>query len=273
MENPIRFIEVDSDELLLTYDTYEQFILYVKKVFNLNTIDDKIIYVKTESDGIYQIEQETYRNLKYYLKRDKSQSDFQKSVCINQNATKSFFRPSTEEYLLKEKFKIGIGYIFKEEFKNNNIGTDLEPKEIQKKIERFCPQQILNKSTLILQQTQEEEKEFLTQKKKEMDEIYENLINNINENTRNKNIYYKTYFEKVLRKKFKEIGLLLKSPEYTNVEENSIKCCFCGDYIKNAFHFQQDENYVVCERCVEIHSDFYPFNFVKNKKKKSEKEN
>ena len=245
MDIPKRFIEYNSESSILTKDSYDGFLKFVKEKFNLNSQNDIIIYVKTESDGIYQVEPKTYKDLKDYLNRKKDSSKLLKSV-INISEYKSYFRPGTEEYIINSD-KIGLGYIYKNEFYTKSLGRDLEPEYYEKRNERFLTSKI---------------------EKKEMDQAYKDLLESINNLTRDKNVYYKSYFEKVLRNKLFNQGIILETPKDNNINDEDMKCCFCGENMKLAFHYQNDEKYVVCERCVEIHSDYFPFNFVKNKVKK-----
>ena len=120
----------------------------------------------------------------------------------------------------------------------------------------------------MLEREKKKEIDYLEVKKKEMDQAYKDLLKSINDLTRDKNVYYKSYFEKVLRNKLFNQGIILETPKDNNINDEDMKCCFCGENMKLAFHYQNDEKYVVCERCVEIHSDYFPFNFVKNKVKK-----
>ena len=260
------FIEVNSDKELLKQESYDRFISDIKNIFKIDNIKDLLIYIKTKNDGFFLVEPSTYKDLKNYLKNKDTETNFDKSVNLSKKK-ECFFRSTTNEYIIKEKIEIGFGYIKKEDFKNENIGRDIKQEEFEENCKRFSPEEISNKSIELLNKSKEEEKQFLIDKKNEMNEAYSDFIKKINDLTRNKNIYYKTYFEKVLRNKFKEKGIELATPEDINVDNNDMKCCFCGETLKTAFHYQGDENYVVCQRCVEIHSDFYPFNFVKNRKK------
>lgn len=271
MNQTKRFIACNSDPEILKQDSYDSFIKFVKEKFSLDSIKDKIIYVKTESDGIFQVEPKTYKDLKDYLNRNKKSSRFRKSVTQN-DVNKSYFRPDTDEYLLKEENKVGFGYIFKNEFKSNSLGRDLDPEFYEKRNESFLPSIIEEKTKEMLEKYKKEEIQYLKEKKNEMNEAYKKLLESINDLTRNKNVYYKSYFEKVLRSKLFNEGITLETPKDNNMNEEQMKCCFCGEDMKVAFHYQYDENYVICERCVEIHSDYFPFNFVKNKIKKKQQE-
>ena len=266
MDIPKRFIEYNSESSILTKDSYDGFLKFVKEKFNLNSQNDIIIYVKTESDGIYQVEPKTYKDLKDYLNRKKDSSKLLKSV-INISEYKSYFRPGTEEYIINSD-KIGLGYIYQNEFYTKSLGRDLEPEYYEKRNERFLTSKIEENVKNMLEREKKKEIDYLEEKKKEMDQAYKDLLKSINDLTRDKNVYYKSYFEKVLRNKLFNQGIILETPKDNNINDEDMKCCFCGENMKLAFHYQNDEKYVVCERCVEIHSDYFPFNFVKNKVKK-----
>ena len=271
MEDPKKtFIECNSDSDLLKYDSFDRYSIFIKEQFNID-LKDIMMYVKTESDGFFLVEPNTYKDLKSYLNRNKSNSKFTKSV-IPISVNKSYFRPNTDEYLINEDKKVGYGYILKNEFKSNTLGRDLDPEIYEKRNEIFLTSKIEEKTKEMLERVKKEEIDYLEEKKKEMNEAYKELLEKINDLTRNKNVYYKSYFEKVLRSLLNKQGITLVAPQDSNMNEENMKCCFCGEDLKVAFHYQTDENYVVCERCVEIHSDYCPFNFVKNKIKKVVKE-